>query len=117
MRRTRFQPPPFRSFGAHAVLLSLKEAAAMNEKPTKPVVPHYSPTRRLLWNAAGSMDKEAEEIERGFQYHRDQLQQGADKVARLRERSAALKAAADALGGMDKAGIVVTPDSKPPGVV
>lgn len=117
------KPPPFRSFGAYAVLLSLKESAMVADDPkfpiprppAKPVVPHYSPTRRALWITAADLDSKIAEEVRSWEYHERQLREGRANVERWREQSRALKMAAEALAGMDKAAIIVEPVYTPEG--
>lgn len=79
----------------------------------KPVLPHYSPTRRALWNAASKLRTDAQEEERGMEYHHNALRTAKAKIARMTEEADAIEKAARALGGMDKSGIVVEPTTEP----
>lgn len=84
-------------------------------KPEKPVIPHYSRTRRALWAVVKDYDIAADSDQGQERWHNEQAQTYRESATRKRELSKALKAAAEALGGMDKASIVVAPDPDAPG--
>lgn len=68
----------------------------------------YEETRKTLWDTKAALEAELESVKSSISYHDRELITDRTKCSRLAERIEQLKIAAEALGSMDDAGIVMT---------
>lgn len=80
---------------------------ARQAEQAKPVLPHYSPTRRVLQEALTRTNREIDDQQSSLGYHENELMKGREKLAKLKAQSVHIEVAMNALAAMDKSGLIM----------